>query len=65
MTGHAILNSCHNCGKKNCRLQLVSPLPDGSKGNMSSDGHCPDMDPHVHVFVACDECREGIWEAKK
>lgn len=61
MSGHAILDSCHNCGKANTELFVVSV----SKTSLS----CGEVDEegkeyhHVHVAVACTSCKINIWEA--
>lgn len=61
MSGHAILDSCHNCGKGEVELFVV----DVSETSMS----CGEIDDntrkryhHIHVFTACVRCRHRIWQ---
>jgi hypothetical protein len=53
MSGHAILDSCHNCGAKDVPLKVVSIADD-----------CDEAHFHIHVVAACEECQETIWNAE-
>lgn len=61
MSGHAILDSCHNCGTNNVPLEIVSQSPNSlSCGtNDETDDKVPYH--HIHVFAACEKCTKHIW----
>lgn len=63
-SGHAILKSCHNCGRDGVRLRIVSTTPDslGCGHAMNDDGA---RYHHIHVTAACDDCWRTIWRNSK
>lgn len=65
MSGHAILDSCHHCGKAGVELFLVDTSRTSwscSEATVSSE--LPKYH-HIHVFVACGKCKADIWDEKE
>lgn len=61
MSGHAILDSCHNCGKERVPLFVVSVSTDSSACVEDSVELSPYVYHHIHVTVACADCKRDIW----
>lgn len=67
MSGHAILDSCHNCGAHNVELFVVDVSPTSlSCKHDPTEGHPSGLEVatnhHIHVFTACASCKKAIWE---
>ena len=60
MSGHVILDSCHNCGASGVPLFIV----DVSESSTAC-GETHEQGPHIHVFAACEKCRAEFWEKDK
>lgn len=62
MSGHAILDSCHNCGAKDVQLKVVHQSASSNECGFG-EGSLVDEKPyhHIHVTVACLKCRRTIW----
>lgn len=67
MSGHAILDSCHNCGKAGVQLRIVHLSEDSLDCGHVLDGKYGGNEGgtryhHIHFIVACDDCKRNIWE---
>jgi hypothetical protein len=63
MSGHAILDCCHNCGAKDVELKVVHQSETSSScGDLRMTDEGPRSYHHIHVTAACPRCVEMIWE---
>jgi len=63
MSGHAILDSYHHCGKAGVELFVVhiskTSSSCGETGIEEAQYH------HIHVNVACGRCKATIWDREE
>ncbi len=61
MSGHAILDSCHNCGKEFVHLNVMHVSSDSATCQEATEKNGK-VYHHIHIVVACDDCKKNIWD---